>query len=75
MNAKEFVIDELDKVLSTIPNDSPLVYVFSALDFPMGINPEIFEHRDPKDLYFIMTKLTTYFPNQVDHIMIIVRHF
>lgn len=62
MNAKEFVIDELDKVLSTIPNDSPLVYVFSALDFPMGINPEIFEHRDPKDLYFIMTKTDNLFP-------------
>lgn len=61
MNTKEFIIDELDEVISTIPKNSPLVYVFSALDFPMGINPEIFKYRNPKDLYFIMTKTDNLF--------------
>ncbi|RCK64694.1 Genetic interactor of prohibitins 3, mitochondrial [Candida viswanathii] len=61
MNEKEFVIDSMDEVLAQIPNDSPLVYVFNAMDFPMGINPEIFKHRNPRDLYFIMTKTDNLF--------------
>ncbi|KAI3402842.2 LYS9 [Candida oxycetoniae] len=56
MNHEQFPINELHQVVSQIPKSAPLVYLFSALDFPMGINPEIFKFRNPKDIYFIMTK-------------------
>lgn len=56
LNKSEFPIPKLQQVLSTIPVDAPLVYVFSANDFPMGINKDIFQYRPPQQIYFVMTK-------------------
>lgn len=56
LNKSEFPIPKLQQVLSTIPIDAPLVYVFSANDFPMGINQEIFQYRPPQQIFFVMTK-------------------
>ena len=56
MDSKNYPIDQLNHVLNNIPIDSPVVYLFSASDFPMGINPDIFNYRQPQYVYFIMTK-------------------
>lgn len=58
MTDENFPISEMEQVLQNLPRAStaPLVYLFNANDFPMGINPNIFKFRNPKDIYFIMTK-------------------
>ena len=56
MNNKDYPIDQLHHILNNIPVEAPLVYLFSASDFPMGINEDVFQYRNPKDIYFIMTK-------------------
>lgn len=56
MNPQNYPIDQLQHVLHNIPIDAPLVYLFSASDFPIGIDPGIFKFRKPGDIYFIMTK-------------------
>ncbi|KAI5968914.1 GEP3 [Candida theae] len=56
MDSENYPIDQLHHVLHNIPIEAPLVYLFSASDFPMGINPDVFQFRKPQDVYFVMTK-------------------
>ena len=75
LNKSEFPIPKLQQVLSTIPVDAPLVYVFSANDFPMGINKDIFQYRPPQQIYFVMTKSDILIPKQMLPFIIILRNF
>ncbi|KAG7661258.1 GEP3 [[Candida] subhashii] len=56
INKDNFPIHDLNTVMATIPMKSPVVYVFGANDFPIGINPDIFRYRNPRDVFFVMTK-------------------
>ncbi|RLV95000.1 Genetic interactor of prohibitins 3 mitochondrial [Spathaspora sp. JA1] len=61
LSQKEFPIHDLNTIMPDIPSGSPVVYVFSGNDFPMGINPDIFKYRNPDEVYFIMTKADNLF--------------
>ncbi|CAI5758318.1 unnamed protein product [Candida verbasci] len=53
----QYPIHNLSTIMTTlIPRNAPIVYLFNSLDFPMGINPEIFKFRKPHEIFFIMTK-------------------
>lgn len=52
----QFPIEPVSEVIETIPPSSPLVYVVSALDFPMSINEDVFKYRLPKQIKFVVTK-------------------
>ncbi|EGW31853.1 uncharacterized protein SPAPADRAFT_51824 [Spathaspora passalidarum NRRL Y-27907] len=61
LSQEEFPIHDLNAIMPKIPSDSPIVYVFSGNDFPMGINADIFKYRNPDEVYFIMTKADNLF--------------
>lgn len=52
----QFPIEPVSEVMNSIPPDVPLVYVVSALDFPMSVNDEVFRYRSPKQIKFVVTK-------------------
>lgn len=60
----QFPIEPVSGVIESMPPGVPLVYVVSALDFPMSINEEVFKYRLPRLMKFVITKMDLLFANK-----------
>ncbi|KAK6460460.1 genetic interactor of prohibitins 3, mitochondrial [Scheffersomyces coipomensis] len=56
LDTKEFPVMSLDSIVSQIPRNEKIVYVVSAQDFPISLDPKIFQHRLSSELFFIINK-------------------
>lgn len=54
--AGQYNPDTVSQVMETIPPYANLVYVISALDFPMSLDPEVFKYRSAQSMQFVITK-------------------
>ncbi|EAZ63239.2 hypothetical protein PICST_28031 [Scheffersomyces stipitis CBS 6054] len=53
---QEYPLELLDNIMSRIPPHEQIVYIVNAQDFPMSINPKIFQYRSSNELKFIVNK-------------------
>lgn len=60
----QFPMEPVSGVIETIPPGVPLVYVVSAVDFPMSINKDVFKYRLPRLMKFVVTKTDLLFTNK-----------
>lgn len=62
--ADEFPMESLDTVVEKyVPVDGNVVYVVNMFDFPISINTDIFKHRKPQEVRFVVTKSDLAFKN------------
>lgn len=60
----QYEVESVAQVMETIPLDANLVYVVSAMDFPMSINEDVFKYRSASSMRFVVTKLDLFFDNK-----------
>lgn len=61
-DSDQFSIENIDSVMSSIPPDGTVVYVVSATDFPMSLDPRVFLYRSASQILFVITKCDLLFP-------------
>ncbi|KAK6205648.1 genetic interactor of prohibitins 3, mitochondrial [Scheffersomyces amazonensis] len=52
----EFPVRKLEDIMKEIPPHEKIMYIVSAQDFPLSLNPAIFQYRLPNDIKFIINK-------------------
>lgn len=52
----EYAVKSVASVMETMPPHANLVYVLSAVDFPMSLNDEVFRYRPASSMQFVVTK-------------------
>lgn len=57
----QFAVAAVSDVMHSIPAYANLAYVVSATDFPMSINEDVFRHRSPREMQFVVTKNDLFF--------------
>lgn len=60
----QYKVDSVSEVMENIPPHANLVYVVSAMDFPMSINEDVFKYRGASTMKFVVTKLDLFFANK-----------
>ncbi|KAG7196252.1 Mitochondrial ribosome small subunit biogenesis protein [Scheffersomyces spartinae] len=63
-NLKEHPIESVTRVLSTIPVNGTLVYVINCVDFPLGVNEEVFKYRPHNKVRIIINKADLLFQSK-----------
>lgn len=57
----QFGHESVEQVMARVPAEAPLVYVVSATDFPLSLDAEVFRHRLPRTIDFVVTKADLFF--------------
>lgn len=52
---------QIQQILEKIPLDGKIVHVISILDFPLSCSREILKGRNPKEIYYVVTKADLFF--------------
>ncbi|ODV79849.1 uncharacterized protein CANTADRAFT_39919, partial [Suhomyces tanzawaensis NRRL Y-17324] len=63
LSQTEYPVETIDTVLGPIPLDGKIVYVMSAQDFPMTLDPKVFQFRSPANIKFLINKSDLLFKN------------
>lgn len=56
---------DVDSVMNNIPDNATVVHVVSLFDFPLSCNSEIMKNRDPKSIYYAVTKADLFYRKEV----------
>lgn len=52
---------QIEEILKTIPSNGTIVNVISLLDFPLSCTKDIIRKRDPKSIWYVVTKADLFF--------------
>lgn len=52
----QYKVDTVSQVMESIPPHANVVYVVSAVDFPMSLKESVFQYRLAKSMQFVVTK-------------------
>lgn len=63
-NLAEHPIESVAEVLSTIPENGTFVYVINCVDFPLGINEEVFSYRPKNKVRIVINKADLLFQSK-----------
>ncbi|KAK6459768.1 genetic interactor of prohibitins 3, mitochondrial [Scheffersomyces xylosifermentans] len=56
VSKEEYPLETLDSIVTKIPPHERVIYIINAQDFPMSLNPKIFQYRSPQEVKFIVNK-------------------
>ncbi|KAG0674658.1 Mitochondrial ribosome small subunit biogenesis protein [Pichia californica] len=56
---------KVENILEKIPANATIVNVISFFDFPLSCNKELIKGRNPKDIYYVVTKADLFFRQEV----------
>ncbi|OUM54542.1 hypothetical protein BVG19_g3947 [[Candida] boidinii] len=51
-------------IMEKIPKNANIVYVVSALDFPLSLNRDIIKHFNSKKIFYVITKIDAFFDDK-----------